>query len=482
LTTLPSPEELRSFLSTQSKERLVELLVDAVFENEGLMGTLALDMVGVLPEGSALASLRATIDESLQLDRYLGYGEAFGYAVKLESVAKTLEGLLKNGKAEEVVELAEHALATVEEALEQVDDSDGDVYVFLERMQEIHLAACQMAQPDPDSLARRLFAWELQGGGWDTFHGAAETYQGVLGDRGLQTYRELAETEWSKIPPLPPGSPSDWSGGRSQITHIMESLARVAGDVEALVTVKSRDLSSPVTFLRIAEVYQEAGQRDRALEWAERGLAAFPQAPGSHLRRFVADAYQTLQRPADAMALLWTDFSEHPSDDAYNELGRHARQIQQWPEWRNRALELLRERARAAGKQVRPPQMKWPSFQDEGTSSLLVSILIRENEVEEAWSAAQEFGCGEYLWLDLAKLREQTDPDDSLPIYRRHVDQALALVNESGYQTATGHLRQIRDMLKEHGRSQEFDVYLAAVRQEHKRKRKFLAILDAAKL
>jgi tetratricopeptide (TPR) repeat protein len=481
LTTPPSPEELRSFLSTQSKERLVELLVDAAFENEGLLGTLALDMVEVLPEGSALASLRATIDEALELDRYLGYGEAFGYAVKLESVAKTLEGLLKNGKGEEVVELAEHALATVEEALEQVDDSDGDVYVFLERLQEIHLAACQMAQPDSESLARRLFALELRGG-WDTFHGAVETYQSVLGHRGLEVYRELAEAEWSKIPPLGPGSQGGWSGQRGEITQIMESLARVAGDVEALVAVKSRDLSSSVSFLRIAEAYQEVGQQDRALEWAEKGLAAFPQAPGSHLLRFVADAYQALQRPADAMALLWTDFSEHPSTDAYNELERHARRIKQWPEWRTGALELLRERARATGEQARPPQMRWPSVQAGGTSSLLVSILIRENEVEEAWSAAQEFGCGEHLWLDLAKLREQTHPDDSLPIYQRHVNQALALVNESGYQTAAGHLRQIRDMLKAHGRSQEFDVYLAAVRQEHKRKRKFLAILDAAKL
>ena len=72
--------------------------------------------------------------------------------------------------------------------------------------------------------------------------------------------------------------------------------------------------------------------------------------------------------------------------------------------------------------------------------------------------------------------------DDSLPIYQRHIDQALALVNDDGYQLAVGHLRRIRDMLKAHSRSKEFATYLAAVREEHRRKRKFLALLDAEKL
>ena len=474
-------EDVRSFLSRQSKEQLIELLADAAFEHEVLLRKLALEMAGTSRRGRALVSLRSTIEDAIEPEGYLEDGETFEYAGRLDSVAKILEDLLKKGQAPETVDLTEHALAKVEQALEQVDDSDGDVSMFIERLQEIHLAACQKARPDPEALARRLFDWELRGM-WDTFHGAVETYERVLGSRGLKAYRELAEAEWRNVPPLLPGSRGEWSTRRWHITHIMESLAKVTGDVEALVAVKSRDLSRPTAFLEIAKAYQEAGQRDRALEWAEKGLAAFPQAPGSELRRFVADAYQARRRPADAMALLWTDFSEHPSTDTYGELGRHARRIKQWPEWRHKAHELLRERARGLKGRAKVPQVRSSSYVDGAASSLLVQILIQEKEVEEAWSVAQEFSCTENLWLDLAKLREQMHPDDSLPIYQRHVDQALAAVNERGYQMAAGHLRLIRDMLKMHGRSQEFMAYLAAVRQEHKRKRNFLAILDAAKL
>ena len=472
-------EDVRSFLSGQSKEQLIELLADAVSENEVLLRKLALEMAGTSRRGRALVSLRSTIEEAIEPEGYLGYGETFAYAERLDSVTRILEGLLKKGQAQEAVDLTEHALAKIEEALEQVDDSDGDVSMFLERLQEIHLAACRKARPDPEALARRLFEWELRGGG-DTFYGAVETYKPVLGSRGLKAYRELAEAEWSKVPPLQPGSRDDWSGRRWHITHIMECLAKVTGDVEALVAVKSRDLSRPTAFLEIAKAYQEAGQRDRALEWAEKGLAAFPREPGSGLRRFVADAYQARHRTADALTLLWTDFSEHPSTDTYGELGRHARRIKQWPEWRHKAHELLRERARGPKGKAKVPQVS--SYLEGAASSLLVQILIQEKEVEEAWSVAQEFSCSESLWLDLAKLREKTHPDDSLPIYRRHVDQALSLVNERGYQMAVGHLRRIRDMLNAHGRAQEFLAYLASVRQEHKRKRNFLAILDAAKL
>jgi hypothetical protein len=114
--------------------------------------------------------------------------------------------------------------------------------------------------------------------GWDTFFGAADTYAAVLGEKGLATYRRLAEAEWARVPPLDAGGDDrDKYGRRFRITHIMETLARRTGDVEAVVAVKKRDLSLPYAYLQIAETYRDAGRHDAALEWAERGMKAFPQ-------------------------------------------------------------------------------------------------------------------------------------------------------------------------------------------------------------
>ena len=155
--------------------------------------------------------------------------------------------------------LMEHALATVEEAMGSVDDSDGHMSGIRQRLQEIHRAACKKAKPDPGTLAKRLFEWELRTE-WDTFFDAAEKYAGVLGKQGLAVYRKLAEAEWASVPALEPGrdDPERYRK-RFRITHIMETLARRSGDVEAVVAVKKRDLSSAYAYLQIA-ARRQAGE------------------------------------------------------------------------------------------------------------------------------------------------------------------------------------------------------------------------------
>jgi len=62
----------------------------------------------------------------------------------------------------------------------------------------------------------------------------------------------LAEAEWAKVPALHPGhNNTEKYGKRFQITHMMETLARQTGDVEAIVTVKKRDLSSAYDYARL---------------------------------------------------------------------------------------------------------------------------------------------------------------------------------------------------------------------------------------
>jgi hypothetical protein len=71
----------------------------------------------------------------------------------------------------------------------------------------------------------------------------------------------------------------------------METLAKQSGDFEALVAVKSRDLSLPFGFLEIAQIYKAAANDQAALEWAERGARAFPVHTDGRLREFLIDEY-----------------------------------------------------------------------------------------------------------------------------------------------------------------------------------------------
>ena len=148
------------------------------------------------------------------------------YARGIEIVIDSLEALLKRGHAKAVRELVERALQRMETAMNEIDDSDGFMGEILDRLQKLHLDACQLENPDPAALAKFLFEWEVSSA-WEVFLGVAETYAGVLGKAGLAEYRKLAEAKWAKMPPLLTGeNDPEQISRRWRITHIMESLAK----------------------------------------------------------------------------------------------------------------------------------------------------------------------------------------------------------------------------------------------------------------
>ncbi len=204
---------------------------------------------------------------------------------------------------------------------------------------------------------------------------------------------------------------SEW-GQHFRITHIMESLAQASGDIEQLVAVMSRDLSSAYSYLKIAEVYREERHHDNALLWAEQGLKAFPDRTDARLREFAAEEYHRRRRHDDAMKLIWAEFSERPFLENYKTLERHAKKAGAWPEWRERALTEIRLRIAKARGQSRP---RW--MQADDNNSPLVEIFLYEGNPEESWREAQAGGCSDSLWLRLAASRETEHPEDAAPIY-----------------------------------------------------------------
>lgn len=430
------------------------------------------------PEGLNLATYRAAIQSAVDVEGFVDYRGSYDYAHGAEDAVDSVEELLKDGYAAEVIELTEYALVAVERALGSVDDSDGYMGAILERLQELHLAACKKVKPDGEVLARRLFEWELRTD-WDTFFGAAETYANELGEEGLVAYRRLAEAEWARVPALDVRRdvPENY-GKRFRITHIMETLARRTGDIEAIVSVKKRDLSSAYAYLQIAETYRDARKYDLALGWAERGLKAFPLRSDPRVREFVAAEYHRRGRHDEAMAIVWAAFGEHATLDEYRNLKQHADRADQWRVWREKALDRIREQI--AARKREGVKNRWNLF---GTAdhSELVRVFLWEKKIEAAWQEAMSGGCSNSLWLELAAKREKDRPEDALPIYQRQIEPTLARTNNESYRAAVGLLRKVRSLLVQLGREPEFRPYLESVRAEFKAKRNFVTLLERAR-
>lgn len=478
--------DVRSHLASLPGQELVELLIEEARADERLFDRLRLRAAAGDDDVNVVA-FRNAIDHAADPGGFVTYAEAYDYSRTLEETIGSLRALLDRGHAAEAVELVEYCCSAVERAAGMVDDSDGHLGVAFDRLQGLHREACERADLDPAQLAERLFD-RMMMSDYDLFYDAIEDYAPLLGATGHRRYAELVRAEWERFPVLRPGDKDrgqravpflvaeddlDERRGRFRLTHVMELLAKRRGDVDDLVEVLSHDLSLPYSFLRIAEAYTAADRDDDAIEWAERGIEAFPDHPDSRLVTFLADAYLGRDEHQRATELMWSLFADRPELASYQQLKPYADRSGEWGEMRGRALSLLRARAAGAPEERRGGR-GWPPYL---LATELVRIHLWEEDVEAALQQARASGCSQDAWLALAKRLEQADPWEALMIYREQVEPTIERKTKSDYQAATELLTKIRELMTRIGYADEFSAYLDQVCATHKRKRNLMKLL-----
>jgi len=463
--------DIKDYLTTQQPETLIELLLNVAQRDDRLYQSLLLKAERTGDSGHVVKAFRRAIDGATRIHDFVDWREIGTFAGDIDQVVDSLRELLKPGAAAMLVELAEYAIERVENSLEQVDDSNGKIGDIVYRLGELHVKACTMARPEPTGLAERLFRLETTlPFGLCRFD--ANTYRNALDKTGLHRYRELAEVEWRKVKPL--DSKSNYDAHRSRITRIMEQLAEAGGDIEELVAIKSRDLSSGYCYLNIAEIWAKAKQADKALEWAERGLKTFPERPDNRLRDFLVAIYLKRKRHDEALQLTWIQFEERPCLEYFKKLHGIAEKLGRWPEQRDRAQTKVAEViARTAAETNRwKPKPSTPDY------SLRVEIALWEKDIDAAWAAVHAGVCGRNLLISLAEKLEASRPDDAISIYRRVVPPIVEQTSNTAYAEAIKLIRKAGGLMKAQNQSRQFGDYLAELRVQFKPKRNFIKLLD----
>lgn len=457
-------DEIRAFLEGQDKPRLVEWLLDVTRWDRATRERLLL----VARAGGPASELKKLVTDVTRVRGFLDYHAMPDFARRAHEMIDALERL----RGAELMGLAEYAVERLHQALEACDDSDGHMSELLGRLVQLHRRASGEARPEPAALARWLFDRQMRDE-WGTWPGI-EAYAAVVGETGLAEYTRLARAEWDRLPALKPGDP-DRRMERFRITHVMESLAKCSGDPEALVAVVTKDLSSPYAFLRIAEIYRDAGRHDEALAWAERGLAAFPEVPDWRLRDFLVEEYFRRGRVDQAMAIAWSQFGGMGVDH-YKRFMERARRTADAEAWRTRALAALREAAVRQHQHYRPrygPRPERPDFTG------LVRALLHDRDADAALNEAKAGLCDARVLVELARALAPTRPEEAIPLYKRAVSPIVELKRNDAYAEAAAVMRAVRDLLKTLGREREFGAWLAEVRLAHRAKRNFMKLLDA---
>ena len=456
---------IRDHLKQKGVDALVEMIVDMAEQDPALFRKLdAAAAMTRTDEKTLGVRLRKAIDSATRTREFVDYHEASGWAAQVDSVLDVIAGLVSDGRAGLARELAERALDRIEQAIENIDDSDGHCSMLLGRAREVHLAATCELRPEPKQLARDLFAREMQDE-YGTFEGAVGLYAEVLGEIGLAEYRRLAAEAWEKLSPSR-GRRAEQDlaqpevlGNSDQLMRILDFFAERDGDIDARIALRAKDLSSQWSYLQLAEFCRSHGREEEAVRRAEEGLWVFEdERPDERLVLFAADILSKAGRKSDAEVHLRRAFEKEPSLHLYSRLRQFGGE-----EMRERAVRFL-EAKQASGERIR-----W--FQP---SDLLVRIWMHETMFDEAWAVVRKHSSSPALKAELARASEATNPREALEVYAERV---VEFVNRGGNSAYAEAAKLIARMATLRSRKEQTD-YVLALKARFDRKRNFMKLLD----
>ncbi len=464
-------EQLRQYLETLPEAKLRDLLMDAAERDRSFRDKLLIAAQSATSKG--IADLRGIVNQATRVNRY--DEDAYNYAERLNDLADLLETRIDDGDAE-LVELIEDAILQAEGGQEQIDDSEGDTYSGIERLSEVHLRACQRLNPDPVELAERLFEYQMQGGS-EAFYTILPDYAAALGETGHARYEDLVLENWNKLPGLTAGNSisQSWDAHRSRLESAMKALATRRGDVETLIAVYRRDLSTPRNYLRLAGLLKEHQRFDEALACIEEGIASFPKGYGQEdLIVFAIEEYVRRKNYDAVEKLAWERFERRPGDSEFFELLKTAEQINRLDTLRQRAMSFLE--ARVAREEASGQK---PTAWLHASRDTLLEIHLAEKNAEAMWATLKGGPTSSSLWEKCADLRGKTHPEDAIPLYFKLLPTAVSQgSNNARYDSAFRIVQSIGKLRKTQDRVADFKQELARIRLEYKAKRNFIKLLS----
>jgi len=450
---------IRDHLKNRGVDALVETIMDLAERDPALFRRLDMAAAVQADDKTLEARLRRGIDDATRTRGFVDYREAAGWAVGVEEALDAVADLAPGGRAGLALKLVAHAIARIERAVENIDDSDGHCSALLERARDIHLAACRSARPDSVQLARNLFARETDGA-FDTFRDAAPLYADVLGELGLAEYRRLAAVAWSRLPARTGGGRArdGFSFDHFRLVSILDFFAEREGDVEARIALRAKDLSSPWSYLQLAEFCRAQGRENEALRRAEEGLWVFEDGrPDERLVFFVAELLLKAGRKKDAEAHLWRALEKAPSFELYTRLrklgGKSARK---------RAIMFLEAQLSTQER------TRWHFLAD-----LLVRILMHEKLFDAAWVAVHKHGATSGMKQSLARASEATHPREALETYVGRIEELANAGGNPAYAEAAGLVSRTAALRG----AAEQAAFIADLKERHRRKRNFMKLL-----
>ncbi|MFT3877096.1 MAG: hypothetical protein QM708_11840 [Propioniciclava sp.] len=461
------------------REHQVDPGVDAYLAslNEADVRMLALELATTTTEGYHLVKARAAreipdANDGMALaDQYVArvraqlafgeviyYDDAYTVAAAASEVLTELEYQLDSGRADAVAPALLEATVLLRDLVERADDSDGEIGDACQQALDLYARACREGNPNRVQLAYWLSTFRVPSPGWPEV--TLSDFVDAFDDEAMDAYRAAVS-----LLALTYEDTDEW-GALGEIRRMQLELADHDGDVDEAIRILSRP--DRADYGGIVRRLRTAGREDEVAAWIDRAVESDAvSAWGASGRQLgaldVAEFYLAHDRADDALTMLRTLFSGRPSLDAYRILCDIAGRLGRADAERAWAIGVVAASA---------PHEK---------GALLVSFALADDDLDRAWTAADEYGPGRQ-WQALAAASESTHPRRAADLYRPSLMASLVTPNTRLYPGIARTLATMRRLYAAAGLGEQIDAEIRLLREQYRRRSALMRELDAQRL
>ena len=183
----------------------MQIILDAASNNQILAKRLKLEAAsscsgqGAEVRSLDVQNLKQILAEELVPDNYVSYRAAHHYSDGVSESLLVLGDLIDAGRNDAAIELSEHAVTLLHQAVELVDDSDGKFRNLMDEVLDMHHRAFtglveDVEDGDTEAVNRRrlamlVFGWEMNND-YGLLDDVFNRYQDILGYEGTAVVGE----------------------------------------------------------------------------------------------------------------------------------------------------------------------------------------------------------------------------------------------------------------------------------------------------
>ena len=490
---------LRPYLQEQTKAELVALVIELADAHDEVPQWLADRRA--LASGQTqkiLQTIRREIS-ALEEPAWDGYGYGVS-AVSTDRLKAALKGLIQAGQADAALRLGPELLDAAHQVLQY--DSEGESDAAFADCLDVLFQDLEKSSLSPADQVE-----------WALDMALADEYSLCIAGLDHLWKKRYAKSDWSAVSDRLAQRLKTFKAAKGDLRYKRDRVAdwliralEKAGRQDEIIPLCEREAPITLSYERLVDYLMAKRRWEEARRWCHQGMEAVSSTyPGieTRLRQQLQTINERSGNPLAGLALQAEEFFTAPGLAGFQELCKAARKARLGKgveAWARHYLETGR-RPGVGRKRKSDPKVAWPLPAPEvevpsieeikaPMTGILIQLAIAEKKPDEVlkWydhSSRKKGGLGLSDFLvdatEVAEAIKSAHPDRALAIWQETAEEQIARVSTSGYEAAVPYLRKMKNALTRAGRKQEWEAYLAALREENHRRPRCLEVLDRLK-